>query len=86
MVWFALEIYGPGYIEFCSMFNWFLNAPETGLAASALDRFVHTVPGNQFSEDGQCSSVYTVSKRSIAPVQERCCTVLEFGEVVYITL
>jgi len=79
MVLFALAIYGPVYMEFCIMFDWILNAPGTGLAASALDRFVCTVHGSQFSEDGRCGLPCRVNKRSHAPVQKLCCTVLEVG-------
>ena len=77
IVLFALAVYGPVYTEFCSTFDWFLNAPGTVFAASALDRFVYTVHGSQFSEDGRCSLQYGVTKRSRAPVQKHCCNVLE---------
>jgi len=62
------------------MFNWFLNAPGTGLAASALDRFVCTVHDSQFSKDGRCSLPYRVTKGYRAPVQKLCCTVLDAGK------
>ena len=77
MVLFALAVYGPVCMEFCRTFDWFLNAPGTVFAASALDRFVYTVHGSQFSEDGRCSLQYGVTKRSRAPVQKHCCNVLE---------
>jgi hypothetical protein len=68
------------YMGFCRAFDWFVSAPGTGLAANALDRFVCTVHGSQFSEDGRCGLPYRVSKRSRAPGQKRCCTVLEMGK------
>jgi hypothetical protein len=70
----------PGlYMEFCSAYDWFLSAPGTGIAASALDRFVCTVHDSQFSEDGRYGLHCRVTKRSRAAVQKLWCTLLEVG-------